>query len=266
MRAAVLVRQRDGWPWEEIASGLRAIGIEPVFTTGPADAYEIVVTWNDYGSRARTAEAARAKGALHLCLENGPGLDPRTVLIQVGGHNGPQFLRPSGGGERAKTYLPRLEPWRVTSHHLSALICGQRGGGYSPLAMPREWPGETAIKLQEIGFRRISYRPHPERDARAVIPKGVPITYSGNDLEYDLREVDLCVVFTSMAAIEAIMRGVPTIYCGPRHIASEVIRSGLKPFSLHSLMVDREAFFRKLAWNIWSLDELASGQAFRAYV
>lgn len=269
MRAVILIRQKDPWPWKQVYQGLSALGVDCQFDTPNPDRADICVTWNEYGARGTTAKMFREAGKLHLCLENGPHLKPGQCIIQIGGHNGPMYLRPDGGGDRADWLLGMMKPWKKPGSGI-ALICGQRGGQYSPLAMPKEWPNKMAERLSFLGFDRILYRAHPERSISVPLPYFVIKTDTTQPISYDLPATDLVSVFSSMSAIHAVLRGIPATFSAERFIASEVVYPDNAIVDLNDPMTlpfpDREPFFRKLAWNLWDLDEVASGEAFKMYL
>ena len=264
VRACVVCPQKPAWPWQVIARGLDAAGFDPIFGHHDPAGFDLCVTWNDFGIRGKTGRAFRDAGVPHLVIENGPRVAGDSLLIQRGGHNGSRYLREAGETDRFSMWGREIEPWRGENGF--ALILGQRGGKYSELAMPREWPREAAHALSDLGYANMVYRPHPERAALAVkLPRGLSQQDPAKPLREALRGAAACVTFSSMGIVEALLQGVPSAFCAPRHIAEEIAAPSI--FGLVTLgEPDRRAFFQKLAWNIWEYREVENGLAFHAYL
>lgn len=267
MKAHVLMRPREPWPYRSICDGLKKLGIEPI-TDGRCDPrYDMCITWNNYGITSRTTMRYREAGKPHLVIENGPRLRPEEFVIQKGGHNGPNFLIADQGGERADWLLSRMKKWVEQDDRL-ALVCGQRASLYSDVAMPREWPSNVVSKLQKADWT-VRYRRHPDRDAKAPLPPDTIKTDHTQPITYDLPGTKFVAVYSSMSAIHAVLNGIPAAYGASRYMADEVCtrfdRTNLDDPSSF-FMGDREPFFRKLAWNLWSREEIESGQAFKMYL
>ena len=73
----------------------------------------------------------------------------------------------------------------------------------------------------------------------------------------------LCVTFSSTSAVEAVVRGVPTVALSPKSAAYEVAAHSLEePWTeCANLLSEREPWAHRLAWQQWTHDELRDGTA-----
>lgn len=80
-------------------------------------------------------------------------------------------------------------------------------------------------------------------------------------LAHDLRDCWCVVTWSSNAATEALLAGLPAIVCGPAHILAAVCNRHLED-AVEPVRRLREPAFERLAWSQWTLDEIASGEPF----
>jgi hypothetical protein len=128
------------------------------------------------------------------------------------------------------------------------LILGQRSIGHPTLRSPQGW----AESIQRRYGGRI--RQHPGRH-------DPPCT-----LEEDVADAGCVFTWASAAALQALALGVPVFYEMPQWIGA---RAALPlshytpggPYKMDD--AERLAMFRRLAWAMWRLDEIDSGEAFR---
>src|SRR5690606_16415841 len=71
-----------------------------------------------------------------------------------------------------------------------------------------------------------------------------------------------CVTYSSGAAIDALIAGVPPICMSPASLAYKLCSRGLSDIAA-PLMPTREQFFYDLAYSQWSLDEINNGTVWR---
>ena len=243
-------------------AGLRAIGYDVIEgASQQPQRDDLVLTWNAYGPSYDATRRFIAAGGDALVFEEAYIRNiggEKYFACALGGHNGFGRWR-VGSPERWQSWDIPVAPWREDGDHI--LVCGQRGFGYNAMAMPNTWPDDIARELRSATDRPLWYRPHPTR--RAVMPKG------GYDrvLDFDepiaghLADAWAVVVFTSNAATDALLAGIPAIFCGPAIVARQAARRGIavveKPF-----MGDRAPAFVELSWAQWSTREFEDGTAF----
>jgi hypothetical protein len=247
---------RDGVHYrrEAFAAGLRAcgfdvrLGLPRVPRRG-----DVLVIWNRYRENARMADAFEFDGLPVLVAENGYlGNDfagDRWYAISRGQHNGCGTF-PEGGAERWDGLGISLSPWRKPGGEL--VVLPQRGIGPPGVAMPAHWPGSITQRLRSAGFA-FRTRPHPGQG------KAAP-------LDSDLAGASGVVTWGSGAALKALTWGIPVFHELPRWIgagASLPLSSLLSGEPPHCDDAARLATFRRLAWAMWRLPEIASGEPFR---
>ncbi|WP_143694842.1 hypothetical protein [Variovorax sp. JS1663] len=227
-------------------AGLRAAGyeIEPrIGQPGPGD---ILVIWNRTASRELEAQRFEIAGARVLVCENGYlGKEWRGLkwFAMAWGHHAGAGTWPDGGSERWDAWNVELAPWRAGGRE--TVILAQRGIGEPGIASPPNWASDAQSR---IGGR---IRQHPGADAPRV------------PLAEDLKDAAAVVTFHSAAALKALILGVPVWHAFDRWIGARAARP-LAEFGAEPKRddADRLAMFRRLAWAMWSSDEVENGTAF----
>lgn len=250
MKAFLALRSGVHYRREAFANGLERLGYSVVhglpLKPGKDD---VLVIWNRYGDSARAAERFESAGRPVFVAENGYlGNDfagGRWYALSLNQHNGAGFWK-VGGPERWDSLGKTLPPWRCTGSEV--VILPQRGIGPRGVAMPLEWPQRTLERLRKYGFP-VRIRPHPG------IGPCVPL------LE-DLADAKAVVTWGSGAALKALMAGVPTFADMPGWIGSGASLPVLDLINARYQRHGRTAMFRRLAWAMWRLDEIANGAAF----
>lgn len=247
-RAQILVPPDRGYS-AALPAGLRAAGYEPttrhVRDPRPGD---LLVIWNRRRSQEPLARAWEVAGAAVLVAENGylgKGWRGETwISLSLDQHGGPGRW-PRGDATRWDSLGEPLSPWRASDEG-ELLLLAQRGIGSSVTAVPHAWPRRVQQRLRP----RVRHHPGTRR--------GTPVS-----LEEDLVGVRAALTWSSGAALRALMLGVP-IYYGMRgwigaaaatYFSPE--RQALPPPARDDSA--RLAVFRRLAWAMWRLDELAAG-------
>jgi len=245
LRALCLLPDGPNYRREQFLAGLAAAGFEVVSELGKPAAGDVLVIWNR--GTWRDAEAGRfeAAGARVLVAENGymgkVWRGQKWFSLALGHHAGAGQWR-DGGPQRWDSWGAELAAWRAGGTEV--VILAQRGIGEPGVASP---PGWAEAVRRRIGGR---IRNHPGKDAPAV------------SLEDDLRDARCVVTWHSGAAILALMLGVPVFHAFPRWIGAAAARP-LAEFEQGPLMPDRLPMFRRLAWAMWTDEEVRNGAAFQ---
>ena len=118
--------------------------------------------------------------------------------------------------------------------------------------MPGDWAQKTANELGTLTRRPIIVRPHPNNDP----PRRA--------LAADLENAWACVIWSTSAGVEALVRGIPVISMAPNWIcrgaAGRTLKSVETPFFSDESRLDA---LRRLAWAQWHVDEIEAGIPFR---
>lgn len=189
-----------------------------------------------------------ATGVPCLVMERGY-LPDRMAYTSVGwgGLNGRATFPVAPNGDRWEAHWgDRMSPWRVGGEYV--LIAGQVPGDQSLRGMDiGAWIDTKRRELLGRGHK-VKVRPHPMAEK------------PDRSLEDDLAEASLVVTFNSNTAVDAVLAGVPAVTFDEGSMAW--------PVTSHSLdevvRPDREAWAHNLAWCQWTMDEIASGEAWEA--
>ena len=244
-----------------IEEGAAAAGYRVRKGAGAPAAGDILLTWNLYGARVHSARRFEQAGAHVVVCEEGfiRRINGDTYFqMALGGHNGSGHWR-CGGSERWDGWGIDVAPWRDDGEHI--LVCGQRGFGYSDMAMPDNWPDAIHARLRALTARPLWYRPHPKRRRRWTRAAYDRVLDFGEPLAMQLRGAWAVVVYTSNAATEALIAGVPAFFDGPHLVTEGVAQQGIDGIERPAL-ADRLPALRRLAWAQWSMREIARGDPF----
>jgi len=250
MRARCLIREQPAYRRDAFAAGLEAAGYRicaRIADPGPDD---IAVIWNRYGVGEATARQIEAAGGRTLVCENGYlGRDWRGghwYAISLTHHNGAGTWYP-GGPERWDGWNVDLAPFRDGTGDI--LVLPQRGIGPRGVAMPADFRQRA---MAAIGGNAWRWRPHPGE----LTP---PVT-----LDEDLSKAGLVVTWGSGAALKALAAGVPVAHLFERWIGAPAARLGRdgveRPRRCERARLE---MFRRLAWAMWRVEEIANGEPFR---
>lgn len=159
--------------------------------------------------------------------------------------------QPDGAGsatpDRFRRFGRVIEPWRKSGRHI--LLCLQTRGFM-------ELHGINGDRWLEDVIRTL--RTATDRDVR-IRRKGDPIP-----IVEALRGAWAVVTFSSAAAIDALIAGIPAWSLAPWAAAHRMGASDLRAIETPYYPADREPFCWRLAWQQWTLQEIASGQAWEA--
>lgn len=249
MRAALLVREHPHYRRDAFCAGLEACG----YTLGPELAKpapeDLLVIWNRYGEGERLARHYEAHGARVLVAENGylgrdwhEGIWYSLALSWNAGAG--QW--PIGGVERAGILRDDVKPWRSGGSYV--LVLAQRGIGSPPVAQAPGWHQRAAEAVKRAGHR-VVIRDHPGRHQENV------------SLYQQLEGASAVVTWASGAAVKALLHGVPVFHGLPQWIGAPAARP-FSPSLTAPFRGDRTEFFTRLAWAMWTVEEIGSGVAF----
>lgn len=239
MRALCLIREGLHYRRSAYIDGLKAAGYTLADSIPDPKPSDVLVIWNRYGRFDEEAKRFERSGAKVWVTENGwLGKDwngGEWFALSEGHHAGAGKWKERG--DRWDAWGVRLSPWR---HGTETVILAQRGIGEPGIASPVGWAENTQ---RRIGGR---IRQHPGKHQGPIEP--------------DLANAEKVVTWNSGAALKALMCGVPVWHDFPKWIgASAASRIG------DPLVRDDEkrlAMFRRLAWAMWTLDEIRTGEPF----
>lgn len=164
----------------------------------------------------------------------------------------------------------RLAPWRRDGGPI--LVIGQlpRDVSLAGLDMLR-WLGETIVELRRVTDRPILVRPHPlmKHHEMATVADRVGRL---PDVSYDLppkgpigealQGAWATVTYSSTAAVDSLLAGVPALTFSPLSIAWPVTGHDLAAIETPTLH-PREQWLFDLAYAQWSAAEMADGTVWR---
>ncbi len=250
MKACCLIRDQPHYRADAFRCGLEALGYD---LTSSHQACDLLIIWNKYGGHITAAEEVEARGGRVLVAENGYlGNDfagHRWYAISLSEHNGAGSWS-VGHPDRWDSLGENLAPFREGG--VEWVILPQRGIGPPGIAMPAQWPKYALSCAGAIRPRRpIRVRPHPGAH-------GAPC-----ELLDDLEQAAGVITWGSGAATKALAAGIPVFYDFPAWIMAGAGRAladmGEGPNCDETA---RLTAFRRMAWAMWTLEEIESGFAF----
>lgn len=249
-RALNLLRASLHYRREAFDAGLRTAGFDvvPVLENpGPGD---LLLIWNRYGGYHDEACRFEACGGRVLVTENGylgkTWRDGEWFALAEGHHSGAGTWR-DHGPDRWDGWNVDLAPFRRSGHE--TVILGQRGIGEPGVRSPSNW-AEAVLSLCDRSRYRI--RQHPGTGAAKPIAE-------------DLADARAVCTWSSGAALQALLLGIPVWYSFPNWIGA---RAGARWPQTGNTEANRDDesrlhMFRRLAWSMWTLDEIRTGEPIR---
>lgn len=186
--------------------------------------------------------------------------------LALAGHAPPRWQALS-----AQLDIPPVKPWRRDGRHV--LIAGQVPGDASLRGIDiHDWILRSCTELRNLTDRPLVVRLHPlargadmVQLAHRLAALGVTLADVNSPMAESLENAWAVVTYSSGAAIDALLAGIPAIAMSPASFAWEVtdhtLASAVSP-TLH----DREPWLERLAAIHWSEEELASGDVWTALV
>lgn len=255
MKRLICLIQRTGTYRREVfVAGARKLGYKEynladrnIHTEGEfvPDKDDMLITWNRYGNH-RLYEAFEGAKAPILIAENGymgkSWLGDAWFSLALSQHNGAGRW-PNKGPERWRSFGYELQPYRTTGSDV--VVLPQRGIGWPGVAMPSNWCDGLGIPW------RYRVRSHP----------GHANAY-GPSLEDDLANARAVVTWGSGAAIKALAMGIPAVYDMPKWIGAPAATHLTEVVDWSNIpQKPREQMFERLAWAMWRMAEIESGEA-----
>lgn len=249
-RALLLLRDPPQYRRDRFAAGLQAAGFRLCQAIPDPLERDVLVIWNRYIHWHDEARRFERAGATVLVAENSPlaGLvDGKRFALARSFHNDSTTVRGSDPS-RWDALGVDLAPWRTSGEHV--LVCPNRSFGTPGRIMPQGWGDDVCARLRKVTKREVRLRPHPGKH-----PPAKP-------LSDDLAGAWCTVIWSSSAGVHSLIAGVPVICEAPYWIAKEA--AGTDTASIEAPpMPDRLPTVQRLAWAVWSADEIQDGRAFR---
>lgn len=243
LRALCTLSDGPNYRREEFVAGLQAAGCEVVSELTKPKPGDVLVVWNRHGAKNALAEHFERAGATVLVAENGylgkVWNGQKWFSLAIGHHAGAGEWKPHGP-ERWDGWGVEFAPWRDGSE---VIVLEQRGIGEPGIASPASWACHVQSR---IGGR---IRRHPGASIPAV------------PLADDLKDARCVVTWNSGAALHALLMGVPVFHEFDRWIGAGAARA-LAEFERGPVRGDRLTMFRRLAWAMWTAEEIRSGAPF----
>lgn len=246
-RAVCLIRNSPHYRHQAFQQGLKRCGYQLVDQIHDIRPDDLLVIWNRYGYFHQEAKRFEKAGARVVIAENGylgVGWNGgRWYAMALKFHNGAGTWN-SHGPERWASFGVELAPWRRGGSEL--ILLPQRGIGPNGVAMPKDWGRQMVGRLAGMKTR---VRKHPGMN------KCIP-------LETDLADARAVVTWGSGAALKALVMGIPVFYELPQWIGGPAgVHVDGADFKAPEYP-DRLPMFERLAWAMWEVSEIESGEAF----
>lgn len=238
---------------------------------------DILIIWNRHNDQDNVAKRFEAVGAKVFAIEN-PYIKTKDhkdwISVGIGYHNNldyaPKLL---DNGERFAQLGIEIKPWRQSGKHIlfptQAKNFNQAGLGWKDYAIPQGADESILKKIRKITDRKIVFRLSPKS-------MNVPISTEniGKNIEVSNNEFNRCSVnkdlenawatclWTSNAATESLLMGIPVFVCGPGVYMKDVCNMNLNDIENPIMPDNRLQLFNRMAWAQYNINEVESGFMF----
>ncbi len=279
-KAFIYIRKVPPYPYPFVEQGLEKCGYKKnikyltQFREGDILPIDLLVTWTlwRHTTKRACADAHHRIRGTTLCMEHGfiRHIQNKEYYQLALRRNYDPGINGSGdiiiGDEhRWDSWKIPLKPWRKTGTHV--LVCVQRGVRKQDpdITHGADWANLVFDKIRKHTDRPIHWRPHPGNH-RPCLPSGnrVPdkiIRPHSESYEDNLKDAWCTVVYSSTAANQSIISGVPVLFDG-QYIMLHKLAGRIKHIE-NPPMGDRLPELRRKAWAQWSSEELSDGTAFK---
>lgn len=149
--------------------------------------------------------------------------------------------------DRFHAFGRHVYPWRRSGSHV--LVCPNSNIYFGLHGLDGDqWLEQTVATLKA----------HTDREIR------VRWKYGSGHIKDALKDAWAVVVFSSAAALDALIRGVPVFVLAPFAAGARMGLSDLSQIETPIYPDDREPFLWALAYQQWTLSEIIQGEAWRA--
>lgn len=245
MRALNLLRESPHYRRDAFNNGLQALGYQLCDDIQEPLPGDVLLIWNRYGRFDTLAQRFEAVGAQVIVVENGylgKNWKGGNWYSITRGHVWGVVQDRATPGSRWDRIGVECQPWVDRPDGIN-LILGQRGIGEVGYASPPEWAEQ--IQLNFGG----KIRKHPGK------------SNVGPSLQSDLNKASRVFTWGSSAAFQALLSGVPVHYdCV--HWIGRMAATKINLLSADNCLdLHRQLMFQRLAWYMWDLKEIISGDA-----
>lgn len=169
------------------------------------------------------------------------------------------FMRRPLPAWRAEAVGVKVQPWRRAGGHILLAGMGDKGAGAEGFK-PEGWERETIAELRRYTKRQIVYRPKPSwKQARPIL--GASYSPREQPVEQVLANAWAVVTHHSNVAVDGLVAGVPAFTWGG--VALPMALSRLDRIEDPLLPEGREQWAANIAWQQWSVREIAEGLPWR---
>ena len=262
---AVLLK--PNW-YTDISSGAAKLG----YGVSRKEKYEsitskdVLILWNRHLEQDAIAKKFEAVGAKVLILENAYIKQTgQWISVGIGYHNNIKHSIPCmDEGQRFESFGIEIKPWRTAGKHIlyasQSHIFNARGLGLGEYASPAGFDLGVLKEIRKHTNRTIHCRLHPKCKMLPELPTGIYSSHGKfKTMEEDLAEAWATVVWTSNAATESLLAGVPVFVSGPSVFASGACNISLESLEDPVLPDNRLEIFRRMAWSQYNRAECQSG-------
>ena len=164
--------------------------------------------------------------------------------------------------------MPEVQPYRTAGRHI--VVVGQVPGDTSLRGENiNDWLLDTCARLRRLSNRPIVARLHPLARSHEVAGMhdrleelSVEIDDPSRPFSQTLNDAWSVVTYSSGAAVDALIAGVPAIAMGRASFAWEVTDHHLEK-AVDPTLYDRRPWLERLAAAHWCIDEIARGEVWQ---